>query len=64
VNLWIPDEVGHDAIGQPPERVALGAIPSDGAIPAAKRRAFALVGAQVRRYLRGEPPAKVVEHGH
>ncbi len=31
---------------------------------AADRRAFALVGEQVRRYLRGEPLANVVRHGY
>jgi phosphoglycerate dehydrogenase-like enzyme len=31
---------------------------------AAERRAFALVGEQVRRYARGEPLANVVEHGY
>ena len=31
---------------------------------AADRRAFALVGKQVRRYLRGEPLANVVKHGY
>ena len=31
---------------------------------AAERRAFALVGEQVRRYVRGEPLANVVEHGY
>ncbi len=31
---------------------------------AAERRAFALVGQQVRRYARGEPLANVVEHGY
>ncbi len=31
---------------------------------AAQRRAFALVGKQVRRYLRGEPLVNVVEHGY
>ncbi len=31
---------------------------------AADRRAFALVGEQVRRYVRGEPLANVVEHGY
>jgi phosphoglycerate dehydrogenase-like enzyme len=30
----------------------------------AERRAFALVGEQVRRYVRGEPLANVVEHGY
>ncbi len=31
---------------------------------AADRRAFALVGEQVRRYVRREPLANVVEHGY
>jgi phosphoglycerate dehydrogenase-like enzyme len=31
---------------------------------AAERRAFVLVGEQVRRYVRGEPLANVVEHGY
>jgi phosphoglycerate dehydrogenase-like enzyme len=31
---------------------------------AAERRAFTLVGEQVRRYVRGEPLANVVEHGY
>jgi len=31
---------------------------------AGARRAFALVGDQVRRYVRGEPLANVVEHGY
>jgi phosphoglycerate dehydrogenase-like enzyme len=31
---------------------------------AAERRAFALVGEQVRRYMRNEPLANVVEHGY
>jgi len=31
---------------------------------AADRRAFALVGEQLRRYVRGEPLANVVEHGY
>jgi phosphoglycerate dehydrogenase-like enzyme len=32
--------------------------------PAAERSAFALAGEQVRRYVRGEPLANVVEHGY
>jgi phosphoglycerate dehydrogenase-like enzyme len=32
--------------------------------PAANRRAFALVGEQVRRYARGQPLANVVAHGY
>jgi phosphoglycerate dehydrogenase-like enzyme len=35
-----------------------------GDTPAAARRAWALVGEQVRRYLRGEPLANVVRHGY
>jgi phosphoglycerate dehydrogenase-like enzyme len=35
-----------------------------GDTPAGERRAFALVGDQVRRYLRGEPLLNVVEHGY
>jgi len=35
-----------------------------GDTPAAERRAFALVGEQVRRYVRKEPLANVVEHGY
>jgi phosphoglycerate dehydrogenase-like enzyme len=35
-----------------------------GDTPAADRRAFALAGAQVGRYLRGEPLLNVVEHGY
>ncbi len=35
-----------------------------GDTPAADRRAFALVGEQVRRHLRGEPLANVVKHGY
>jgi phosphoglycerate dehydrogenase-like enzyme len=31
---------------------------------AAERRAFALIGEQVRRYLRNEPLANIVEHGY
>ena len=31
---------------------------------AAEKRAFALVGEQVRRYVRGEPLANVVQHGY
>jgi hypothetical protein len=31
---------------------------------AAGRGAFALVGAQVRRYVRGQPLVNVVEHGY
>ena len=35
-----------------------------GDTPAADRRAFALAGEQVRRYVRGEPLLNVVEHGY
>lgn len=35
-----------------------------GDTPAAERRAFALVGEQVRRYLRNDPLANVVRHGY
>ncbi|HXA54645.1 MAG TPA: NAD(P)-dependent oxidoreductase [Solirubrobacteraceae bacterium] len=35
-----------------------------GDTPAADRRAWALVGEQVRRYLRGEPLANIVRHGY
>jgi len=35
-----------------------------GDTPAADRRAFGLVGEQVRRYLRGQPLANVVKHGY
>jgi len=35
-----------------------------GDTPAADRRAFVLVGEQVRRYVRQEPLANVVEHGY
>jgi len=35
-----------------------------GDTPAAQRRAFALVGEQVGRYVRGEPLANAVEHGY
>jgi phosphoglycerate dehydrogenase-like enzyme len=35
-----------------------------GDTPAAERRAFTLVGEQVRRYARGEPLANLVEHGY
>ncbi len=35
-----------------------------GDTPAADRRAFRLVGEQVRRYLNGEPLANVVKHGY
>jgi phosphoglycerate dehydrogenase-like enzyme len=35
-----------------------------GDTPAAQSRAFALVGEQVGRYVRGEPLANVVEHGY
>jgi phosphoglycerate dehydrogenase-like enzyme len=33
VNLWIPDKVGHDAIGKLPDGVSLGLIPHDGELP-------------------------------
>ncbi len=33
VNLWIPDKVGHDAIGKLPENVSLDLIPHDGELP-------------------------------
>jgi phosphoglycerate dehydrogenase-like enzyme len=33
VNLWIPDETGHDAIGELPETVALGLMPRAGELP-------------------------------
>jgi hypothetical protein len=33
VNLWIPDKVGHDAIGKLPEGVSLDLIPHDGELP-------------------------------
>lgn len=33
VNLWIPDQAGHDAMGQLPEDVSLHLIPSDGELP-------------------------------
>jgi phosphoglycerate dehydrogenase-like enzyme len=33
VNLWIPDKVGHDAIGKLPEDVSLDLIPHDGELP-------------------------------
>jgi len=35
-----------------------------GDTPAADRRAFALAGEQVGRYVRGEPLLNVVEHGY
>lgn len=35
-----------------------------GDTPASERRAFALVGEQVRRYLNGEPLTNVIEHGY
>lgn len=35
-----------------------------GATPQGERRAFALVGEQVRRYMRGQPLANIVEHGY
>lgn len=35
-----------------------------GATPQGERRAFAHVGGQVRRYMRGEPLANIVEHGY
>jgi phosphoglycerate dehydrogenase-like enzyme len=31
--LWIPDRIGHDAVGELPEGVALGLIPRDGDLP-------------------------------
>jgi len=34
VNLWIPDRVGTDAIGELPANVTLGVIPRDGEVPA------------------------------
>lgn len=43
MNLWIPDAVGHDAIGQLPDGVALGLIPHDGELPAGLRAAEFLV---------------------
>jgi phosphoglycerate dehydrogenase-like enzyme len=33
VNLWIPDKVGHEAIGRLPENVTLNLIPPDGELP-------------------------------
>ena len=33
MNLWIPDQAGHDALGQLPEDVSLHLIPSDGELP-------------------------------
>jgi phosphoglycerate dehydrogenase-like enzyme len=33
VDLWIPDKVGHDAIGKLPEGVSLSLIPHDGELP-------------------------------
>jgi phosphoglycerate dehydrogenase-like enzyme len=35
VNLWIPDQAGHDAVGNLPEGVRLGLIPRDGELPEA-----------------------------
>jgi phosphoglycerate dehydrogenase-like enzyme len=35
VNLWVPDRIGHDAIGRLPEGVALGLLPRDGEPPLA-----------------------------
>jgi phosphoglycerate dehydrogenase-like enzyme len=33
VNLWIPDQTGHDAVGELPEGVSLGLIPRGGELP-------------------------------
>jgi phosphoglycerate dehydrogenase-like enzyme len=33
VKLWIPDRVGHDAVGDLPDGVVVGLIPRDGELP-------------------------------
>jgi phosphoglycerate dehydrogenase-like enzyme len=33
VKLWIPDRVGHDAVGDLPDAVVVGLIPRDGELP-------------------------------
>ncbi len=43
VDLWIPDAVGRDALGQLPDDVVLGLIPADGELPVAIREAEFLV---------------------
>jgi phosphoglycerate dehydrogenase-like enzyme len=35
VDLWIPDAVGRDAVGQLPDEVVLGLVPAEGELPAA-----------------------------
>jgi phosphoglycerate dehydrogenase-like enzyme len=44
-------------------RVLITPLPAGDTL-AADRRAFRLVGKQVRRYLHGEPLANVVKHGY
>jgi phosphoglycerate dehydrogenase-like enzyme len=43
VDLWIPDAVARDAVGQLPDDVVLGLIPADGELPVAIRDAEFLV---------------------
>ncbi len=43
MNLWIPDRVGRDALGELPESVELGLIPRTGALPHALLEAEFLV---------------------
>jgi len=53
VNLWIPDRAGHDAVGELPDGVSLGLIPSDGEMPGAILDAeFLVPGAGDRRVLK------------
>jgi phosphoglycerate dehydrogenase-like enzyme len=51
VNLWIPDRAGRDAVGELPDGVSLGLIPSDGELPATILQAEFLVPAAGDRRL-------------
>jgi phosphoglycerate dehydrogenase-like enzyme len=53
VRLWIPDQVGHDAVGDLPDGVVVGLIARDGELPEEILEAeFLVPGAGDRRVLR------------
>ncbi len=65
MNLWIPDRVGHDAIGRLPEGVALNLIPHEGELPGAIIEAEFLVpgagDARLESMLAQMPSLRVIQ---
>ncbi len=52
MNVWIPDQTGHDAIGELPQGVSLNLIPREGELPGAIRDAEFLVPSSGDRRIR------------